>query len=62
MFPCAYTGIDGDATPNVTGKDFGNFKPGKIELDKVADDGTVSAGDEIGFTLDGQEHRRRAGA
>jgi uncharacterized repeat protein (TIGR01451 family) len=51
VFPCAYTGIDGNATPNVTGKDFGNFKPGKIELAKVADDGTVSAGDQIGFTL-----------
>ena len=51
VFPCAYTGIDSEATPNVTGKDFGNFKPGEIELEKVADDGTVSAGDPIGFTL-----------
>ena len=51
VFPCAYTGIDGEATPNVTGKDFGNFKPGDIELEKVADDDTVSAGDPIGFTL-----------
>src|SRR5215211_636410 len=51
VFPCAYLNIDGEATPNVTGKDFGNFKPGEIELDKVADDATVSAGDPIGFTL-----------
>ena len=51
VFPCAYTGTDGEATPNVTGKDFGNFKPGDIELEKVADDDTVSAGDPIGFTL-----------
>jgi uncharacterized repeat protein (TIGR01451 family) len=51
VFPCAYTGIDGSATPNVTGKDFGNYRPGKIELDKEADAGTVDAGEDIGFTL-----------
>ena len=27
-FPCAYTGINGATTPNVSGKDFGNYKPG----------------------------------
>jgi len=34
VFPCAYTGIDGGATPNVTGKDFGNYKPATVIVQK----------------------------
>ena len=33
-FACAYTGIDGDVTPNVTGKDFGNYKKATVIVEK----------------------------
>ena len=33
-FPCAHTGIDGEVTPNVTGKDFGNYKNATIIVEK----------------------------
>ena len=50
-FPCAYTGINGATTPNVSGKDFGNYKPGAVVIDKTADAASASAGDQIGFTI-----------
>jgi uncharacterized repeat protein (TIGR01451 family) len=50
-FPCAYSGINGATTPNVTGRDFGNYKPGAVVIDKTADAASVSAGDQIGFTI-----------
>ncbi len=34
QFPCAYLNIDGDVTPNVTGKDFGNYKNATIIVEK----------------------------
>jgi ketosteroid isomerase-like protein len=33
-FPCAYTGINGATTPNVSGKDFGNHKPAVVKVEK----------------------------
>jgi hypothetical protein len=33
-FPCAYTGINGATTPNVSGKDFGNYKQAVVKVAK----------------------------
>ena len=33
-FPCAYLGIDGNVTPTVEGKDFGNYKPATVIVEK----------------------------
>ncbi len=35
----------------MTGKDFGNHKPGAVVIDKTADAASVSAGDQLGFTI-----------
>src|SRR5918998_5189017 len=43
-FACAHTGIDGTATPNVSGKDFGNFKPAVVTVEKqTAPDGAAGS-------------------
>jgi len=33
-FPCAYAGINGATAPNVSGKDFGNYKPAVVKVAK----------------------------
>ena len=35
----------------MSGKDFGNYKPGAVVIDKTADAASVSAGDQLGFTI-----------
>ena len=35
----------------MTGKDFGNYKAGAVVIDKTADAASVSAGDQLGFTI-----------
>src|SRR5215208_2175147 len=47
-FPCAYTGINGATTPNVSGQDFGNYKPAVVEVEKqTVPDGAAGS---FGFT------------
>jgi hypothetical protein len=47
-FPCAYAGINGGTTPNVSGKDFGNYKPAVVKVAKqTVPDG---APDSFAFT------------
>ena len=50
-FPCGYGPIDADATPNVTGKDFGNYRKAKVIIKKVNLGGTQS--DAFPFTTVG---------
>src|SRR5215207_6505235 len=49
-FACSHNAINGATTPNASG-DFGNYKLGKVEVEKVADAASVSAGEPIGFTI-----------